>query len=163
MERFSDDIVSDMKRCTNACQDLSHQFLRVGRNRWIEIAIDENWTHNLRAAARSIAFETWRKRCLIANRVVPVMGLVELDDLVQFQPEDHEYFRQYGRDLNRVDLFDVCKFRGERNGREYPILANPPPSVTATTTDDLRKLLRATALEMEQKAKAFGRRSAAHV
>lgn len=162
MERFSDDMVNDIKRCTSACQDLSHQFLRVGRCRWIEIAIDENWTHNLREAARSVAFEIWRKRSLVANRVVPVMGLVELDDIVQFKPEDHEYFRQYGRNMNRVDLFDVCQFRSARNGKQYPILADPPPSVTATTTDELRKLLKATALEIEQKAKAFGSRSAAH-
>jgi hypothetical protein len=151
------DLVRDIMCISEQCLDLSARFMEVGRNRWIEIAIDEGWTHNLREKARSTAFEMWRKRSLDLKKVAPIVGLLELDEVIKINPGDHEYYRQHGRDVNRVDLYFICKARNARNGKEYPILDNPPPSATMNT-DDLVSSFKRSMLDLDEKAKVFGRR-----
>lgn len=136
----TNDVALSIKQASDACADIAQRFLELGRNRWIEIAINEGWTHNLREAARSIAQETWRRDCLKADRIEPVPSLVDVDAAVKFKPEDHDYYRQYGRDVNRVDLYCACKARSERNGVSYPILSDPPPSIALDTPELVRML-----------------------
>lgn len=148
-----------IRQAADACTDLAQKFLELGRNRWIEVAIDEGWTHNLRESARSIAFETWRRGCLKTDRIEPVPSLVDIDAAVQFKPEDHAYFRQYGRDINRVDLYYACKSRAERNSINYPILSEPPPSITHETAE-LVRMFKAAMSGFERRSKPSRRATA---
>lgn len=155
--RNTTDITTSIRQAEEACRMLSTRFLEMGRNRWIEIAINEGWTHNLRETARSIAFETWRRSSLRMDRIESPLTLADIDAAVEFNKEDHAYFRQNGRDINRVDLFYVCEARRTRNGNDYPILSNPPPSVTEPT-ENLVKQFKANMIEIELRASARRKR-----
>lgn len=153
------DIQASIKQASEACRVLSGHFLEMGRNRWIEIAIDEGWTHNLREAARSKAFEAWRLQSLTMDRIEQTPSLAEIDSTLGFRSEDHAYFKQYGRDINRVELHAVCKARAARNGKAYPILSSPPSPATEST-DDLVRRLKASMIEIEARSTGRHRRHA---
>jgi len=138
-------------------RELATQFMKLCSNRWVDISIEEGWTHNLRELARSMVYETWRRQSMKMNRPEQTLTLVELDQALKVNEDDHAYFKNYGRDLNRVDLFYICEARSNRTGKDYEILNNPPPSVTMTT-DELMKAFKASMIEMDKKSQAFGRK-----
>lgn len=127
-----------IRKSAHACREIGDTFMRRGRNRWIDISIDEGWSFNCRETARSIARETFRE-------TGKIMTLVDLDEAVKFSKDDHDYQKSYGRTLMQVDLYDLCLERRNFNGKDYPILKNPP-EVLSLSTEQLVSRLRASSL-----------------
>lgn len=127
-------------RSTRACVDLGNTFMRRGRNRWIDVSIDEGWSFNCREMARSVAREAFRM-------TGQIMTLVDIDDAVKFSKEDYDYFKRHGRSLTQVDLYDVCRERSNVNGRAYPILQQHDRETVFIDTEDPGLLMRSPTLK----------------
>lgn len=99
------DIFAVIANGKEGARTLAATWVRQGRNRWIDIAINEGWSFNLEEMARSVAFEHFRK-----DQKFPT--LAELDQ-IRMTPDDHKYFLQHGRKHLDLVLEDIRAARSK--------------------------------------------------
>ncbi len=106
-------VKTEIKEAQNAARHLGKMFMISGRNRWIDISLEEGWAYNAEERARGVALDVWRN-----TRALPT--LEQLDRLVAFNADDHKYFKSHGRDLmpdDRQALFAARKKITDRSRR----------------------------------------------
>lgn len=106
-------VKNEIKEAQNAARSISKAFMRAGRNRWIDISINEGWSYNVEEHARSLAFATWKQR-----RSMPTVA--ELDIAIKYMGEDKrngtddlKYYRAHGRSHSAVELADIRSARSQ--------------------------------------------------
>lgn len=110
-------VKSEIAEAQRASRFLGKMFMRTGRNRWIDVSLDEGWAYNAEERARATAMDVWR-------RTQKLPTIAELDRFVTFDADDHKYYANHGRDLMRDERTDIFEHRNKLTERSRRMMGD---------------------------------------